>query len=141
MLPQCSHITRKRGVYYYRRRLPRHPTREVTLSLRTRSFREAQWLAAKLDQEFRKVMSSMKKYEKPEDIQRIARDYLRSKLEHDVEVRIASSGIGVYSRSTEPGRIVADDLDWIESELLGARARLRERLYDHERHTIDGVME
>jgi hypothetical protein len=83
----------------------------------------------------------MKKYEKPEDIQRIARDYLRSKLEHDVEVRIASSGIGVYSRSTEPGRIVADDLDWIESELLGARARLRERLYDHERHTIDGVME
>ena len=141
MLPQCSHITRKRGVYYYRRRLPRHPTRELTLSLRTRSFREAQWLAALLDREFRKVMSSMKKYEKPEDIQRIARDYLRSKLEHDIEVRIASRGIGVYSRSTEPGGIVADDLEWIEGELLGARARLRERLYDHERHTIDGVME
>jgi hypothetical protein len=33
----------------------------------------------------------MKKYEKPEDIQRIARDYLRSKLEHDVEVRIRFS--------------------------------------------------
>lgn len=141
MLPQCSHITRKRGVYYYRRRMPRHPTREVTLSLRTRSFREAQWLAAILDREFRKVMSSVKKYEKPEDIQRIAREYLKSKLEHDMEVRLASSGIGVYSRSKESGRIVADDLEWIEGELLGARARLRERLYDHERHTIDGVME
>jgi hypothetical protein len=126
MLPQCSHITRKRGVYYYRRRLPRHPTREVTLSLRTRCFREAQWLAAALDREFRIVMSSAKKYEKPEDIQRIAREYLRSKLEHDMEVRIASSGIGVYSRSKEPGRIVADDLEWIEGELLGARTRLRE---------------
>ena len=74
MLPQCSHITRKRGVYYYRRRLPGDAKREITVSLRTRMFREAQWLAAKLDQEFRKVMSSVKKYEKPEDIQRIARE-------------------------------------------------------------------
>src|SRR5262249_23112699 len=138
--PQCSHITRKRGVYYYRRRLPRHPSREVTLSLRTRSFREAQWLAVTLDREFRKIMSSVKKYEKPEDIQRIARDYLKSRLEHDMEVRIASPGVGVYSRSTDPGRVVADDLEWIEGELLGARARLRERLYDHERPKIDDVM-
>src|SRR4029077_16703410 len=101
-----------------------------------RSFREAQWLAAILDRGVCKVMSSVKKYEKPEDIQRIARDYLRSKLEHDMEVRIASPHIGVYSRSNEPGRIVADDLEWLECELLGARARLRERLYDHEWHTI-----
>lgn len=141
MLPQCSHITRKRGVYYYRRRLPRHPRRELTLSLRTRSFREAQWLAAILDREFRKVMSLVKKYERPEDIQRIAREYLKSRLEHEMEVRIASPHVGVYSRSTEPGRIVADDLEWLEYELLGARARLRERLYDHERHTIDGVID
>jgi hypothetical protein len=56
-------------------------------------------------------------------------------------VRIASPHAGVYSRSTEPGRIVADDLEWLEYELLGARARLRERLYDHERHTIDGVID
>jgi len=50
MLPQCSHITRKRGVYYYRRRLPGDAKREIAVSLRTRMFREAQWLAAKLDQ-------------------------------------------------------------------------------------------
>ena len=86
-------------------------------------------------------MSLVKKYERPEDIQRIAREYLKSRLEHEMEVRIASPHVGVYSRSTEPGRIVADDLEWLEYELLGARARLRERLYDHERHTIDGVID
>jgi hypothetical protein len=72
-------------------------------------------------------MSSVKKYEKPEDIQRITRDYLRSKLEHDMEVRIASQHIGVYSRSKEPGQIVADDLEWIEGELRHAE-RIATRL-------------
>jgi hypothetical protein len=42
------------------------------LSLRTSSFRETQWLAAVLDREFRNVISSMKKYKKSEDIQRIS---------------------------------------------------------------------
>ena len=45
MLPQCSHITKKRGVYYYRRRIPKCPNREVALSLRTRMFRVAECLA------------------------------------------------------------------------------------------------
>jgi hypothetical protein len=34
------------GGYYYRRRMPWRSKGELTLSLRTRSFREAQWLAA-----------------------------------------------------------------------------------------------
>jgi hypothetical protein len=47
-LPQCFHITRKRGVYYFRRRLP-HPWRgEVALSLRTRHYREAEFLSEAL---------------------------------------------------------------------------------------------
>lgn len=47
-LPQCSHIARKRGVYYFRRRLP-HPWRgEVALSLRTRHYREAKFLSEAL---------------------------------------------------------------------------------------------
>jgi hypothetical protein len=56
MLPQCSHITRKRGVYYYRRRLPGTPKRELALSLHTRHFREAQWVAAILDREYSRVI-------------------------------------------------------------------------------------
>src|SRR5277367_6361782 len=97
MLPQCSHITLKRGVYYYRRRLPRYPKRELTLSLRTRSFREAQWLAAKLDREFPGVIASVSENEKPADIQRIAREYLKSKLDHDMEQREGSPHQAVYN--------------------------------------------
>jgi hypothetical protein len=90
-------MTRKRGVYYYRRRVPQHPTREVTLSLRTRSFREAQWLAVKLDQEFRKVIASVSKNRNPAEIQRIARDYLKDKLEHDMEQRESSPHRPIYA--------------------------------------------
>ncbi len=56
MLPQCSHITRKRGVYYYRRRLPRPHDRDVTLSPRTKHLHEAQHPAVALDHSFEKVI-------------------------------------------------------------------------------------
>ena len=42
-------LTRKDGVYYYRRRLPRHLGTEVSVSLGTRNFREAEHLAQALD--------------------------------------------------------------------------------------------
>jgi site-specific recombinase XerD len=141
MLPQCSHITRKRGIYYYRRRLSGCTKGEVAVSLRTRVFREAQWLAARLDLEFGRIIASVKDNTKTPDIQRIAREYLKSKLEHDMEQREASSHIGVYSRSTQAGRIVSDDLEWIDDELQTARTELRERLYEHQRPLIDEIME
>ncbi len=51
-LPQCSHITRKRGVFYWRKRLP-HPQRgEVTVSLRTRNYRQAEHRAGILTRAF-----------------------------------------------------------------------------------------
>ena len=99
MLPQCSHITRKRGVYYYRRRLPGATKSEIAVSLRTRMFREAQWLAARLDQEFREVIARVNKNDQAVDIQRIARGYLKSKLDHDMEQREASAHQAVYSGS------------------------------------------
>jgi hypothetical protein len=34
MLPQCSHIASKRGVFYYRRRLPLPYLGEIAVSLR-----------------------------------------------------------------------------------------------------------
>jgi site-specific recombinase XerD len=52
MLPQCSHITRKRGVYAYRRRLPYPYKGEVAVSLGTRLFRAAEAAAAALDHAF-----------------------------------------------------------------------------------------
>jgi hypothetical protein len=89
MLPQCSHITRKRGVYYYRRRLPGATKGEIALSLRTRMFREAQWLAAQLDQEFRGIITSVNENKNTTDVQRIAREYLKDKLDHDMRLREA----------------------------------------------------
>src|SRR5215467_5927078 len=74
MLPQCSHVTRKRGIYYSRR-LPGHRNGEVALSLRTRFFREAQWLAARMDIEFGRIIESVKDDTKTPDIPRIAREY------------------------------------------------------------------
>ena len=59
MLPQCSHMTRKRGVYYYRRRLPKPHQGELALSLLTRRYREAEHLAALLDQTFTNVTKRM----------------------------------------------------------------------------------
>jgi hypothetical protein len=59
MLPRCSHITRKRGVFYYRRSIPKTPNGEVVLSLRTRVFRVAECLADGLDQEFRKLIQGV----------------------------------------------------------------------------------
>jgi Domain of unknown function (DUF6538) len=90
MLPQCSHITCKRGVYYYRRRLPGATKSEIAVSLRTRMFREAQWLAAKLDQEFRGIMARVSENKNAADVQRIAREYLKDKLDHDMRLRETS---------------------------------------------------
>ena len=62
MLPPCSqhcsgfHLTRKRNVYYWRRRLPGWPRgAEVAVSLGTRRFREAEHLAALADEAFGKA--------------------------------------------------------------------------------------
>jgi hypothetical protein len=118
MLPQCSHITRKRGVYHYRRRLPQPSTRELTLSLRTRCFREAEWLAVKLDQEFAKIMS-VKKDEQPADIQRIAREYLKDALEHDLSVRKAGADRALTGWSKW-----ASSVDFADEELAKAKAEL-----------------
>ena len=87
MLPRCSHITKKRGVYYYRRRIPKSPGSEVALSLRTRVFRVAEYLAVGLDQELRRLTHDVTTDNKT-DLAAILRDYLKSHLASDMERRI-----------------------------------------------------
>ena len=113
MLPQCSHITRKRGVYFYRRRLPFGLTGEVTLSLRTRTYREAEWLAQQLDEEFKRTIERVNDTNKNTDIPRILRQYLKQRLDFDMARRADSphrsafpsdGGAGVAARFVQDCR-------------------------------------
>lgn len=138
MLPQSSHITRKKGLYFFRRRVPRCAATEVTLSLRTRSFREAQWLAALLSREFDRIVREMPNHP---DIAKVLRDYLKINLQYDMELRRESNGVPVYAR---PGSSALTsqqlDLRWLDQELERARTQLANRRYDDERSSIDALM-
>jgi hypothetical protein len=57
-----------------------------------------------------------------------------------MELRISSPHVGAYSRSTEPGYMVAEELKWVDGELATARTEFLERLYDHQRPLIDELM-
>lgn len=93
MLPQCSHITRKRGIYYYRRRLPKPLSGEIAVSLRTKTFLEADWLSQCLDRAFDRALRRMtESSNKRSDIAHMAKQYLRRALEHDLLVRQAQAG-------------------------------------------------
>ena len=141
MLPQCSHITRKRGVYYYRRRLPFRLSGELTLSLRTSVYREAEWLAQQLDQEFRRTVERVNETYKKTDIPRILRLYLKQRLDHDMAQRAAASRKPAFPVVGTPRGAAVEDLAWVETELRTAKHELAERLYDHQRPLIDEVME
>jgi hypothetical protein len=79
MIPQCSHITRKRGIYTYRRRLPRPHRGEVALSLGTTKFRPAEALASILDEAFVAFFETCEM--SGFDVQAVLRTYLRDKIE------------------------------------------------------------
>jgi hypothetical protein len=141
MLPQCSHITKKRGVFYYRRRLPKPFTGEIALSLRTRAFLRAEWLAHNLNLAFERVIERMSDKTNQPDIGRIAQQWLRDHLDNDLSRRIAASHSPVYASVDVGEDPVGADLHWIDCELDAAKAELAERLYEHQRPLIDYLME
>jgi hypothetical protein len=101
---------------------------------------QALWLALELDREFERIIASLTEDKKPADVQAIARQYLKRKLDWDMELRISSPKVGAYSRSSEPGKVVAEELEWIDVELATAKNEFAERLYDHQRPLIDEPM-
>jgi integrase len=126
MLPQCSHITRKRGIYYYRRRLPRPSATELVLSLRTRSFRRAEYLANRLDLIFSDLVARI--VMKP-DLQAILREHLKQLLDADLEQHLQTpAGSAVYSSGAgEYEDPVAADLALIGNLLDDAHEALAHR--------------
>lgn len=137
MLPQSSHIARKNGVYFFRRRIPGRPRAEIALSLRTKCFREAQWLATSLGSIFDQIVPQMA--DMP-DVAVIVRKYLRAKLDFDLWVRTDSKGRGVYPPHEDGDSGQADDLKFVQGELETAQIELTNRLYDHQGPLIDELM-
>ena len=104
-LPQRSHITRKHGIYHYRRRLPGHTAGEVTLSLATRAFREAEHRAAMIDGGFGDAWGrALSSGADGARLAAVLREYLRQILDEDVTRRLQRSpGAPVYAYWWEPG--------------------------------------
>ncbi len=126
MFPQCSHITRKRGIFTYRRRLPRPLSGEVTLSLGTRSFWLAQAMAEALDQAFDAFLRS---HPMNAALKNILRHYLEEQLE---ELRLrhlrTPAGQPVYATGLNGHRSALEaDLATIDSELAQLRTNLHNR--------------
>ncbi|HEX3882405.1 MAG TPA: site-specific integrase [Stellaceae bacterium] len=125
MAPQCSHITRKRGIYYYRRRIPCRPGREVAISLLTRDYREAQSRAERLDRVFRteSLVQDRKK------LAAILRERLRADIEEDEATWLRTpAGEPAYAYWLDEGQnAIRADITATQEWLDGARADARGR--------------
>lgn len=122
----CSHIASKRGVLYYRRRLPRPLLGEVAVSLRTRSFHLARHLASLLDPAFDRLLLTPV----PMDhLQEVLSRELGQLIEADRRRHIdASRDRPVYAHFVDVGQTThAADLAAVEADLLDARASLHRR--------------
>lgn len=141
MLPQCSHITKKRGLFYYRRRIPNTRNGEIVLSLRTRAFRRAEALAFGLDEEFRRLLKSVKTTTDVTDLKGILKTYLKERLDFDMWQRAETPHAPIFG-TAEPGKPpAAIDLEFVDHELAVARSELVNRSYDQQRPLIDDLME
>jgi uncharacterized protein DUF6538 len=128
---QCSHIARKRGIYYYRRRLPFPYKGELTLSLRTTSYREAEHLAKVLDSEFSNFFKGQPRMA---DVKEILRNQLKDALEVDLEQHLGTqSGRPVYGADY----IGVDPLETDEFIVSGLLSDARERLARRETRYVE----
>jgi integrase len=131
--PQKSHITRKAGIYRYRRRIPGQGG-EICLSLHTRHYREAEYLAVVVSRAFddavkraRMAVSATK-----QDLNAILRGYLKEAL--NAHLRAEQTPSGAMPMGLWPLRM----LEIAEAE---SRDALAERDFRNLRSVVDGLME
>ncbi len=145
-LPQCSHITRKRGIFYWRRRLPKPWGAEIAISLRTRHFREAEHSAALIDRTLytalqrRDVLSAQAN---GMSINAILRHHLSDALAIDREHRIAARPHScLFTSRPFPGRSVQEtDVEVLEGLAMDASEALANRDKDRVRATATRLAE
>ncbi len=131
LCPQGAHITRKRGVYQYRRRLPAPFRGELSLTLATRRYREAEHRAALIDRAFGMAWSTARKMSDiPAEVRKLVRDYLKHALDADHAHRLARKpgatvfALGGGSDDEDP---VDADLDIVDRLLSDAQEALAHR--------------
>jgi integrase len=139
MLPHCSHITAKRGRFYYRRRLPLPHEGEVALALRTANYREAQHLASVLDNAFNRFFSSPLPMK---DLNEILREHLKEAIEADLEQHQGTPfGRPVYTSLRDEHQDPVDaDLELVDHLLSDAREALARRDVRSVAATVDRMM-
>jgi len=114
--PQGVHITKRRGVYHWRRRLPGQAKGEIMVSLRTRRYREAEHLAAVADDGFAREWERLALSEKRVDREELKR-ILRARIERDIHGDQSGARTGLVNY---PLRLLKDLLSDQE-------ARMKER--------------
>ena len=131
--PKRSHkdakgISRKRGIYYFRRQLPDPLEGEIAISLWTRKYREAEYLAEALNALFSHTVRTVSS---PTELRTILRAYVDEQLAEDAEMRLtAPPGRSLF---TDGSRIDRDhtahdvDREIISLALADAREALATR--------------
>lgn len=143
MLPQSSHITAKRGVYYFRRRLPSPWQGEVALSLRTRNFREAQHLGTVLDRAFREFFGSYADMSETDSrVQQILQDELARTLSDELARHQSTPwGQPVYCHDAEGPDVRREDIEMVDGFLAEARSDLVSRHVGGLQEYVDELLE
>lgn len=145
-LPQRSHnrfsrLTKKRGVYYFRRRLRERDSGEVAVSLRTRKYREAEHLAASLDEVFGACVLTMSSRA---ELTRVLQNHLQQLIAAYDDHRVAATpGKPLYTTlpagdvDTDP---VDADLEVLSDLVTDARERYARRDFTRVNRAVDVLM-
>lgn len=131
--PHCSHIASKRGLFYYRRRLPSGRGGEVTLALCTTDYREARHLAAVLDRTFNRILRTHR-HARMIDLKPILKEQLTTALRADQEQHLAARpGRSVYGVAPDDDctDALTHDLELIDILIDDAADRLTRREVSH----------
>ena len=145
--PKRSHkdakaLSRKRGVYYFRRQLPEPLSGEIAVSLSTRNYREAEHLAELLNSAF---LTAVHSSPTAADLRSVLRRYLEEALAEDTRTRLMlPTGLPVYGlgeaapNARDP---VAMDKDVIAIALSDARGALAARDFPSVQETVAILLE
>lgn len=137
----AKHVARKRGVYYFRRELPEPLSGEIAVSLSTRAYREAEYLAEALTELFNHSIHTVSS---PTELRTILRACVDEQLAEDAEARLtAPPGLSLYTDGirVDPHRTAQDvDREIISLVLADAAEALAGRDFQSVAGSVDGLM-